>query len=255
MGAIVIERFELNKEKLSEIIENNNYIGRGADGEVYQYNDDELIKIDKYYLSLFREDKNSAIDVFNRYGSQAFRCDVEKQQDKLASLKPYIKKSSFAKSLVYIESKPLALILKYHKAYKNLYDIALTYEEKERVFNLKIENLLELAANGIYHHDGTQSNNNLYNEENADLQLIDFEGRSLNVFDDQRLDAEEILYELLAGEYFASNASYVVDKAPYETFVKMAFKRRMNEDRFFEYKHRSDAFVKSLGVKEGKYRC
>ncbi len=251
---VIVEKINISKRELSKLLRENDFIGSGSYGSVFEYGEDEIIKIDHRFLMFFDSKQKTALERFNAGKTGLFCCDIELQQSRLAERRAKITKSTLPRALVYMEGTPIALVMKHHKGYKSLCHLEHSFYEKEIIYDKKVERILELADNAIYHFDGVSPINNLYRDSDGDLQLIDFDGPAMMVCSKNKPSAEKTLLELLCEDYIESNRNFVHELEEYQALTDDLIGSKMDRDRFFELKEKTLGYTKSLGLRSGKHR-
>ncbi len=253
----MIARIDLNYDKLVEVIFRKKRIGQGCFGTVYEYDEDHLIKFENQMLNSadfpseadvkFYLDRNQ---MYPKQENYLFACDILKQQDLLASKQKQVKLSSFPKAIALFNGRPIALILKHHKAYKKLSELRLSYAETMSLFDQYEDIVEELLENAVYNFDTDNANNILYNETSAKVQAIDFDGPTLFVMEEtNEIDANSV-YARLYGLQRCLAKRFVSD--PLEFDIKISENRlfKVISNDYYDCKDKVNEIVKKIGVKK-----
>lgn len=188
-----MKTLNLTSTKLSNIINNNEFIGNGSRGLVVKLDDNYLLKFDyKKFINEFDTDNNKFNlhklgDITNRIENikqvnQIIYKDIETTKIKMIKLamgkQEKLKYTTLTQGLVYVNDLCIGYILKYHKNMLNLYQ----YQKENNICPTETEIILdkikismkEMIKNYIYLSDFT-THNILYNPETKQIEIIDFE--------------------------------------------------------------------------------
>lgn len=202
----------LSSIELSNIINNNEYIGNGSCGLVVKLNDDYLFKFNyKEFIDAFCVDDNRIS--LNKLGditkiikerkvlNQIVYGDTEKAIVKMLKLamskQKNLKHTTLTQGLVYVDNFCVGYILKNHKNMITLYQ----YQQENDISSAEIAVILdkikismkEMIENYIYISDFS-THNILYNPETKQIEIIDFED-SLTCFARRNASSEKTMLE------------------------------------------------------------
>lgn len=250
----MISRLEIDFEKINELLNTSEYIDTGSFGSVYKYDEDHLIKFENEMLNTGRP---LTKEVLRRYlyenDKNLFCCDIEHQQDFLASKQENVKLSTFPKQLLYFERWPVALVLKNHSPYQELADYSddMTYEEMLRILDKFKQRQKELSDNGIYHLDAENARNILVRPSDGNVEIIDFDGPRLIVDEpgDNVLTSSVTARLYALEKYYAKK--FVRDEDAYEMMaITNGVYRFFEHDEYEEQSEKLQNIVKKIGVKK-----
>lgn len=202
----------LSATELSNIINNNEFIGNGSYGLVVKLNDDFLLKFNyKDFINEFEINNNKVNlqklgDITNRIEdikqiNKIVYKDTETARIKMIKLamkkQESLKHTTLTQGLVYINDLCIGYILKNHNNMQTLYQ----YQEENNISSDEIEIILnkikvsmdKMIKNYIYLDDFT-THNILYNPETQQLELIDFED-SLSCYTRRNASSEKEMLE------------------------------------------------------------
>ncbi len=207
-----MKTLNLSSVELSNIINNNEYIGNGSCGLVVKLNDDFLLKFNyKDFINEFEINNNKVNlqklgDITNRIEdikqiNKIVYKDTETARIKMIKLamnkQENLKHTTLTQGLVYVDDFCVGYILKNHKNMTPLYQ----YQKENNISSAEIEIILnkiktsmdEMIKNYIYLDDFT-THNILYNPETQQLELIDFED-SLSCYTRRNASSENEMLE------------------------------------------------------------
>ncbi len=207
-----MKTLNLSSTELSNIINNNEFIGNGSYGLVVKLNDEYLFKFKyKDFIDAFGVDNNSIN--FQKLGDITKIIKDRKQINqivyggiettivkmiKLAMTKQKnLKHTTLTQGLVYVDDFCVGYILKNHKNMISLYQYQkendISSAEKDVIMDKIKVSMEEMIKNYIYLSDFT-TNNILYNPENNQLEIIDFED-SLTCYTKRNVFSEKTMLE------------------------------------------------------------
>lgn len=253
----MIDRIDLNYDKLVELVFHKKKIGQGCFGTVYEYDEDHLIKFENQMLNSAdfpnEDDVEFYLDrkqSYPKYANHLFACDIVAQQDALAKRQANVGLTVFPKALALFNDRPIGLILKHHKGYRKLTELNLDYDATMNLFDQYELIVEELLANAIYNLDSDNANNILYKEETGNLQAIDFDGPRLFVMDEpNEIDANSV-YARVYGlqRYFAR--AFVSDAEEFDVKLNEKGLLKVITNDYYDCKHAVNQIVKKIGVKK-----
>lgn len=219
----------LSPIELSNIINNNEYIGNGSYGLVVKLNDEYLFKFNyKDFIDAFCIDNNrfnlnklgdiSEIIEVNKRINQIVYGDAEKTIVKMIKLamskQENLKHTTLTQGLVYVDDFCVGYILKNHKNMITLYQ----YQKEKDIPSAEIAVILdkikisinEMIKNYIYLSDFT-THNILYNPETQQIEVIDFED-SLTCYTRRNALSEKTMLEKFdrISQSFGQNNDYEI---------------------------------------------
>ncbi len=188
-----MKTLNLSSTELSNIINNNEFIGNGSYGLVVKLNDEYLFKFNyKDFIDAFGVDDNrfnlhklgdiTKIITDRKEVNQIVYGNTEKTQVKMIKLaiskQKKLQHTTLTQGLVYVDDFCVGYILKNHKDMISLYQ----YQKENNISFAEIEIILdkikismkEMIKNYIYLTDFT-THNILYNPDTQELKIIDFE--------------------------------------------------------------------------------
>ena len=188
-----MKTLNLSSTELSNIINNNEFIGNGSYGLVVKLNDEYLFKFNyKDFIDAFGVDNNrvnlhklgdiTKIIADRKEVNQIVYGDTEKTQVKMIKLamtkQKKLQHTTLTQGLVYVDDFCVGYILKNHKNMIPLYQ----YQKENDISSAEIAVILdkiktsmtEMIKNSIYLSDFT-THNILYNPETQQIEIIDFE--------------------------------------------------------------------------------
>lgn len=202
----------LSSTELSNIINNNEFVGNGSYGLVVKLDDEYLLKFNyKDFIDSFGANNNrinlrklgdiTKIIADKKEINQIVYGDTEKSGVKMIKLAMTKQKNlhhtTLTQGLVYVDNFCVGYILKYHKNMLNLYQ----YQEENNICPAETEIILdkikvsmkEMIKNYIYLGDFT-THNILYNPATKQIEIIDFED-SLTCFTSRNALSEKTMLE------------------------------------------------------------
>lgn len=176
----------LEKENLKEFLSKLKYLKHGGNGIIFQYNEEELIKL--FYKNYFDTYDDNVLDkivteIFETLEIKKIKdylfFSKKSKEEKIITL---IKKlnntntSTLYKGTIQVESHIIATILNNYHNYVELSELynELTLKNKKEVLEKIIVLLDELATKGIYPTD-LKLENIMINKNTLDVKLIDLD--------------------------------------------------------------------------------
>ena len=207
-----MKTLNLSSTELSNIINNNEFIGNGSYGLVVKLNDEYLFKFEyKDFIDAFGVDNNSInlqklgditkIIKDRKQINQIVYGGIETTIVKMIKLamtkQKNLKHTTLTQGLVYVDDFCVGYILKNHKNMISLYQYQkendISSVEKDVIMDKIKISMEEMIKNYIYLSDFT-THNILYNPENKQLEIIDFED-SLTCYTNRNVFSEKTMLE------------------------------------------------------------
>ena len=207
-----MQKLNLSTTELSNIINNNDYIGTGSYGLVVKLNDEYLFKFNyKDFIEAFGVDNNrinlhklgdvTKIIEEKKQVNQIVYGDTESTQVKMIKLamtkQKNLKHTHLTQGLVYVNDFCIGYILKNHNNMISLYkyqkENEISCAEKDVIIDKIKVAMEEMIKNYIYLSDFA-THNILYNPETQQLEIIDFED-SLTCYNKRNLFYEKTMLE------------------------------------------------------------
>ena len=160
-----MKRLDIDAEKLLDIINNNEIVGRGFYGIVYKLNDEELFKFQyKDFSRDFSVEAGKWLDISStirtiKTTNKILRdvCHIENPNEgieALIALQDKIKLTKLTKGLVFVDDVCVGYLLHYHKNMVNILDYCKTNTISDNSRKQITENIKkaakELFDNGIF---------------------------------------------------------------------------------------------------------
>lgn len=188
-----MKRLDIDAEKLIDIVNNNEIVGKGFYGIVYKLNDDELFKFKyKEFIQDFAIENGvyqlrKLLDVSHtiraiKAANKTLRdvCHIENPNEgieALIALQDKIKLTKLTKGLVFVDDVCVGYLLHYHKNMVNIFDYCKDHTISDNSRKQITENIKKVAKelfdNGIF--PGLTAANTLINPKTNEVQLVDFE--------------------------------------------------------------------------------
>lgn len=178
-----MNEIKLKANVIEQIYINNKFIGGGTSCQIFQYDEDTLVKL--YYQKLFGD---SLLFEYFLPGSRCNRADIMfhgynfknskniKRVKELISRQELIKMTILPLGILTIDEFLVGSLLHYFKNYVTLYSYSSNMSVAERKQALEIirEKLTELQQNYIYPRDLWELNIMIH-PETKDIELIDLD--------------------------------------------------------------------------------